>query len=484
MKKTLTVNLAGRVFYIDEDAYLLLDNYLHSLQSYFRKAEGGAEIIADMESRIAELFAEKLYNEHSVVSIELVKEVIEQMGKPEQLVSEDEETSSTAEEASKTESTEVPPLFNTSKRLYRNPDDMKLGGVASGIAAYMGIDAIWVRLLFVLLAVFTKVFPILLIYVVLWFLLPEASTAMEKLHMRGEPINMDSIGQTVNDSFADNKPAAQENALQSVLHFFFNVLGIAVKLLLICLVICLLPFAFFFLVVALTILLAIIGVLAAVPIGLGEIIYKGMNIDYQAYPVSSFFFSACIVLAIGITIYAVIRLVSQGFGKAKPLHTATRTALILMWIAAIVASIILGFKVTEHLWKGPRGFQHLKYKYDRLHDNDFGAIDIIDLEDLEDRVEDAIEKRVHKSKDGDTIGITHYNGKDTIVLEVRKNKGSTTASATKDTTTLPAQKAPQTEQKKKEPTKKAAPATTKPNKAVPKTSKGVKKDTLQGTQQL
>ena len=60
MKKTLTVNLGGTVFHIDEDAYRLLDNYLCNLRLHFRKQEGAEEIVNDIENRISELFAEKL----------------------------------------------------------------------------------------------------------------------------------------------------------------------------------------------------------------------------------------------------------------------------------------------------------------------------------------------------------------------------------------------------------------------------------------
>ena len=88
MKKTLTVNLGGTVFNIDEDAYVLLDNYLNNLKYHFRNEEGEEEIIRDMETRISELFSDYITRGQQVITIENVEEVIARMGKPEEINSE------------------------------------------------------------------------------------------------------------------------------------------------------------------------------------------------------------------------------------------------------------------------------------------------------------------------------------------------------------------------------------------------------------
>ena len=85
MKKTLTVNLGGTVFHIDEDAYRLLDNYLCNLKLHFRKQEGAEEIVDDIEARISELFLEKLNAGSQVITLTDVEEVIARVGKPEDL---------------------------------------------------------------------------------------------------------------------------------------------------------------------------------------------------------------------------------------------------------------------------------------------------------------------------------------------------------------------------------------------------------------
>ena len=87
MKKTLTVNLGGTVYHIDEDAYVLLDNYLKNLHYHFRQREGAEEIVRDMEARIAELFDEYLRQGLKVITIHEAETVIARMGKPEELES-------------------------------------------------------------------------------------------------------------------------------------------------------------------------------------------------------------------------------------------------------------------------------------------------------------------------------------------------------------------------------------------------------------
>ena len=94
MKKTLTINLGGIVYHIDDDAYRLLDNYLSNLKHYFRKQEGAEEIVDDIEMRIAELFAEKVTEGKQVITVSDVEEIIARVGKPEDFGIADEDTDS------------------------------------------------------------------------------------------------------------------------------------------------------------------------------------------------------------------------------------------------------------------------------------------------------------------------------------------------------------------------------------------------------
>lgn len=142
MKKTLSVNLGGTVFNIDEDAYRLLDNYLNNLKQHFRKEAGAEEIVDDIERRISELFVEKLTGGKQVITIADVEEVIARMGKPEDMeTGEEEETAGQDRQASSGPNYGYREEGKARKRLFRNPDDKILGGVISGMAAYLDADA-------------------------------------------------------------------------------------------------------------------------------------------------------------------------------------------------------------------------------------------------------------------------------------------------------------------------------------------------------
>jgi phage shock protein PspC (stress-responsive transcriptional regulator) len=182
MNQTLTVNISGMVFHIEVDAYDTLKNYLNKIKSYFNNSEEREEIMLDIESRIAELFSGMMNEKNEVIKALDVEKVIEIMGKPEQYISEDEEQ--TQEFTNETS-------IKGDKKLFRNPDDRLLGGVCSGLGAYIGVDTVWVRLFFV--AAFFLGFGFFT-YIILWIVMPEAKTASDKLKMKGEPINIQNIG--------------------------------------------------------------------------------------------------------------------------------------------------------------------------------------------------------------------------------------------------------------------------------------------------
>jgi phage shock protein PspC (stress-responsive transcriptional regulator) len=182
MNQTLTVNISGMVFHIEVDAYDTLKNYLNKIKSYFNNSEEREEIMLDIESRIAELFSGMMSEKNQVITATDVEQVISVMGKPEQYISEDEE--------------QTQEFINESnvkgdKKLFRNVDDRMLGGVCSGLGAYIGVDTVWVRLFFVAALFLGFGF---LTYIILWIVMPEAKTASDKLKMKGEPINIQNIG--------------------------------------------------------------------------------------------------------------------------------------------------------------------------------------------------------------------------------------------------------------------------------------------------
>ena len=250
MKKTLTVNLGGTVYHIDDDAYRLLDNYLANLKHYFRKQEGAEEIVNDIEIRIAELFAEKVSAGKQVITLADVEEIIARVGKPEDFgVSDDESEPRKKEQAASAGQGYT--RTATTRRLFRDPDNKLLGGVASGLAAYFDWDITLVRILMIVL-LFVPYCPMIILYIIGWIIIPEARTAAEKLSMRGEAVTIENIGKTVTDGFervADgvnnfvnsDKP---RTFLQKVGDVFVTIAAIILKIFLIALIIICCPILF------------------------------------------------------------------------------------------------------------------------------------------------------------------------------------------------------------------------------------------------
>lgn len=197
MKKTFNININGIIFHIDEDAYQKLNAYLEQLKSHFRNTDGREEIISDIESRIAEILQSKLDDKKQVVGIEDVNEVIRIMGQPFEFTEEAEEAEAGSGSGEKAR------YYTPQKRLYRDPDNKIIGGVASGIAAYLNVDSIWIRLLFLIALI--PGFLGLWVYIILWIVMPEAMTTAERLEMRGEPVNISNIEKSIKDEFEDLK---------------------------------------------------------------------------------------------------------------------------------------------------------------------------------------------------------------------------------------------------------------------------------------
>ncbi len=186
MKKTLSINIGGRVFHIEEDAYDKLNHYLDAIIKHFSQEEGKDEILLDIESRVAEMLQEKMEkSKQEAVTIGDVTEVIDIMGKPEDFGDVDEEEY------------EAPPRNGTAKQFFRNPDNKIMGGVCSGISSYFGIDPLWLRLAFVLSWFMWGVG--ILIYIILWIVIPEAKSAADKLKMKGERVNLSNIEKKVKE---------------------------------------------------------------------------------------------------------------------------------------------------------------------------------------------------------------------------------------------------------------------------------------------
>ncbi len=192
MNKTININLGGIFFHIDEIAYQKLKRYLDAIRrSLSDDPQGRDEIINDIEHRIGELLSERIKDERQVVNENDIDEITKIMGKPEDYLVDEE----IFEDETGYYKTRTP-----NKKLYRDGEDKFLGGVSSGIAHYFGIDALWVRILWIVLVVagFGSGIPI---YILLWILIPEATTTAEKLQMKGEAVNISNIEKKIREEF-------------------------------------------------------------------------------------------------------------------------------------------------------------------------------------------------------------------------------------------------------------------------------------------
>ena len=194
MNKTISINLGGFFFHIDEDAYSKLTRYLDAVKRSL-SPEGRDEIIKDIESRIAELFQEKIKTEKQVIGSREVEDMIAIMGQPEDYKI-DDEPSNNSYSGSKYNYN-----YSSTKKLYRDKENSIIGGVLSGISQYIGIDPIWLRIFMAILLIFfgTGFF----IYIILWIIIPEAKTTTQKLEMRGMPINITNIEKKVKEGIDD-----------------------------------------------------------------------------------------------------------------------------------------------------------------------------------------------------------------------------------------------------------------------------------------
>jgi phage shock protein PspC (stress-responsive transcriptional regulator) len=187
MKITVSINLGGYSFNIDEDAYAELKRYLKNLELHFAGEESSSEILSDIEARMSELFRAKLTAYKQVLTMDDVRNVISVLGTPED-ISDNEGTSARDKFSS--------PGYH---RMYRDPDNRLIGGVCSGMGAYWNIEPWILRIIFLALVLAGGLS--ILVYLILYIVLPEAKTTAQKIEMKGEPVNIHNIKDSVKKEF-------------------------------------------------------------------------------------------------------------------------------------------------------------------------------------------------------------------------------------------------------------------------------------------
>ena len=215
MNEVKKCSLSGVAFTMDIDAYETLDEYIGTLKKSYADSADGTEIVADIEARIAELIL-SVQDNTRVVNLPLILDIIHQMGSAEDI--------SDTDPAGDRRGPRIP------RRLYRDTENAKLGGVCSGIGKYFDIDPSWARLALFLPLLLTcmQTIPVLrwlgptmgnlfgvfiICYLIMWFTVPAARTARQKLEMNGERITERSIRQTTERTASDGDPDSRAKPL-------------------------------------------------------------------------------------------------------------------------------------------------------------------------------------------------------------------------------------------------------------------------------
>lgn len=190
MNKTVNINIGGLFFHIDEDAFQKLSRYFDAIKRSLSNSSGKDEIMKDIEMRVAELFTDRQKSDKHVINLKDVDEVVAVMGQPEDYRIDDDSDNTQTNFASTT----------GRKKLYRDKDKGLVGGVCTGLGHYFGVDAVWIKILFVVL-VLAGFGTGILAYLILWIVTPAALTTSEKLEMTGEPVNISNIEKKVREEF-------------------------------------------------------------------------------------------------------------------------------------------------------------------------------------------------------------------------------------------------------------------------------------------
>lgn len=214
MQRIIQITIAGRLIPIEEDGYMLLKDYISSLERHFDGEDGKREIIHDIEDRIAELFSIRLNaGAHAVDKTDVVK-VIETLGPASAL--------NDGKDAIGNPASHFPAPYArkdnhhghyqyepSNRRLFRNPNDKVIGGVCSGVANYFDIDPVIVRLIFAVMF-FTAGIG-LLAYILAWIIIPAARTPEDMRYMSGgHPMNFHTMSSNVGEELKDLKRRGEE----------------------------------------------------------------------------------------------------------------------------------------------------------------------------------------------------------------------------------------------------------------------------------
>ncbi|QIE58107.1 PspC domain-containing protein [Rasiella rasia] len=355
MNKTVNINLAGTFFHIDEDAFGKLSRYLDAIKKSLSDPQGKDEIIRDIEARIAELFSEKTENKSQVITLKELDEVIAVMGQPEDYRVDEEMFEDT------------PPTYTSRrdrssaahKQLFRDVDNKFISGVSSGLAHYIGLDAIWVRLLWILLTILSSG-TFIIFYILFWILVPAAITTSEKLKMGGQAVTISNIEKKFKEGYetvADRVKSADYDKfgekvgngavsfVETLGNILLTILKIFVKF-----------FGIILILIGLSVLVSLIislFTLGTIDLwGTGEILDYINLIDTTNSPI--WLVSLLTFLAVGIPFFVVFILgLKLLVSNLKSIGTKAKIILLVLWIASLIGLGIMGVRqATENAYNG------------------------------------------------------------------------------------------------------------------------------------
>ena len=329
MNKTIIININGIVFHIEEDAYEVLRTYMTDVKRHFAYSADSVEIVTDIENRLAEMFNERLAAENKqVIVLSDVHAVTERMGNVA-----DFELEEDAEPAYSYSDKSV----KVEKRLLRDMDDRVIAGVCAGVGHYFEIENRWIRLIFLLLVFFGGTG--IMLYIILWIIMPRAVTRADKMAMKGEPINIqnfkknfdeevEGLRQGIHRASSEAAPLIDRvgSVIGSILKFLVKAVG-----------------ALIIFIGAMVLLGLVIGLLAFLGVWQSsELNHFPFNIVNPEYK-SVLSFSAFVIVFIPLV--ALVLFAIRVLFNRKVVSRTGSFAMLIIWLAGVGLTVYYGAKV-------------------------------------------------------------------------------------------------------------------------------------------
>lgn len=383
MNKTININIGGLSFNIDENAFYKLERYLKAIEQSL-DPEGKEEIMKDIEMRISEIFSEKISSPNHAIDLVIIDEMISIMGQPEDYKIED------------SESTSANQAYTKNKKLYRDVDNNFIGGVCAGFSHYLGIDVLWIRLFLVLL-LFLGVGAPILVYIILWIVMPQANTNSKRMEMKGQPVNLSNIEKNVRENLENLKDETIKVGNKTAEHVsnfgtaFFNVVAKLIGVFI----------AIFSSIILITLIIGLFGS----AIGLGEINNHSLHEFIDIFIIDDVpFWVVCVVafLVLAIPFFFLLVLGLKLFvDNMNPLGNPVKYSLLGIWIISLL--VLVFFAVNQANAFGYNGTYKQKIELPFIAKDTF-LVSFIDVENQFD--EDNFwsdDLRISKNKEGELV---------------------------------------------------------------------------------